>query len=89
MKSLPTRLRRGAVLASLVCSLLGCAVVKINHDATDSVEHAGGDKEGVELANRACHTAGAVRAEIISTVKKDDSAPPGEGRSVTSFRCIY
>ena len=77
------------MLASVVFLAAGCAVVKINHDATDSVEHSGGEETGKELANRACHKAGAVRAEIISTVPKNDSAKPGEGRSVTEFRCIY
>lgn len=89
MKSSITRARSGTVLASVVFLLAGCAVVKINHDATDSVEHAGGEDVGKELANRACHKVGAVRAEIISTVPKDASAKPGEGRSITEFRCLY
>lgn len=82
-----------AVLASAASLLFGCTVVKINHDGTNSIEHAGGDDVGVQLANRACHKARAVRAEIVSTVKKDDkkadSEKPDEGRSVTTFRCIY
>lgn len=84
---------RGAVLASAASLLFGCAVVKINHDGTNSVEHSGGDDVGLELANRTCHKARAVRAEIVSTVKKNDkkadSEKPDEGRSVTTFRCIY
>jgi hypothetical protein len=68
---------------------IGCAVVKINPDSTNSVEHGGGEDVGKDLANRACHKAGAVRAEVISTVKKNDKSPPGKGRSVTTFRCIY
>lgn len=78
-----------AVFASALSLLIGCAVVKINKDATDSVEHSGGEDVGAELANRACRKVRAVRAEVISTVKKDDSDKSGEGRSVTSFRCIY
>jgi hypothetical protein len=81
--------RKLALIASVASLFAGCAVVKINHDGTDSVEHSGGEDVGKQLANRACKKAGAARAEIISTVPKDDSAPEGKGRSVTSFRCIY
>ena len=69
--------------------LAGCTVVKINHDATDSVEHAGGEETGRELANRACHKARAVRAEVISTVQKEGAAQDDKGRYVTTFRCLY
>jgi hypothetical protein len=69
--------------------LVGCAVVKINPDSTDSVEHGGGPQTGRDLANRVCHKARAVRAEVLSTVKKDETAPEGKGRYVTTFKCIY
>ena len=80
---------RLAVLLSVTSLLIGCAVVKINPDGTDSVEHGGGEDVGKDLANRACYKAKALRAEVISTVKKDDKAADGKGRSVTTFRCIY
>jgi hypothetical protein len=69
--------------------LVGCTVVKINHDATDSVEHAGGEETGKQLANRACHKARAVGAEVISTVQKEGAAEDDKGRYVTTFRCLY
>jgi hypothetical protein len=81
-----------ARIAILLCAAslcIGCAVVKINPDSTDSVEHGGGEDVGRNLANRVCHKAKATRAEVISTVKKDDKAPEGKGRYVTTFRCIY
>lgn len=78
-----------ALLSSTVSLLFGCAVVKINKDDTDSVEHSGGEARGKELANLACHKARAVRAEVISTVKKDADGKEGEGRYVTEFRCLY
>ncbi|MDY6946655.1 MAG: hypothetical protein SXG53_13115 [Pseudomonadota bacterium] len=80
---------RAAVVCLTALALAGCAMVKINPDSTDSVEHGGGDGTGQQLANLACHKAGAVRAEIIETVKKDESAPQGKGRYVTTFRCLY
>lgn len=88
------RARTVAMIAVATSLFAGCAVVKINHDATDTVEHSGGEEVGAQLANRACTKVGAVRAEVISTVKKDDakqedSEKPDSGRSVTSFRCIY
>jgi hypothetical protein len=86
---IPSLALRAAVLVLAASSLFGCAVVKINHGDTDSVEHSGGEEVGKELANRACHDARAVRAEVISTTRKDDSEPEGKGRYVTSFRCIY
>lgn len=85
----PTMSARLAVLLSVISLLVGCAVVKINPDGTDSVEHSGGEDVGKELADRACHKAKAVRAEVISTVQKDEKAPSGKGRSVTTFRCVY
>lgn len=80
---------RIAYLLVATSLLFGCAVVKINPDSTDSVEHAGGADVGKNLANRACHKAKAVRAEVLSTVKKDPTLPEGKGRYVTTFRCIY
>ena len=80
---------RITTLLLAISLLFGCAVVKINPDSTDSVEHGGGPDKGKELANRACHKAKAVRAEVLTTVKKDPSAPEGKGRYVTTFKCIY
>jgi hypothetical protein len=79
-----------AAAALMVVALLsGCAVVKINPDSTDTVEHGGGPDVGKDLAGRACRKAKAVRAEVLSTVKKDESAPEGKGRYLTTFRCVY
>jgi len=78
-----------AVLCMAGTLIAGCSVVKINHDATDSVSHAGGEETGKELANRACHKAGAVQAQVISTVQKEGAAEDDKGRSVTTFRCLY
>lgn len=80
---------RAVVLYWSLALLVGCAVVKINKDDTDTVEHGGGDETGQQLANLACHKARAVRAEVIETVKKDESAPEGKGRYLTTFRCLY
>lgn len=74
------------VAASL---LVSCAVIKLNHDGTNSIEHSGGAETGEELAGRACAKARALRAEVVSTVKKDGNAPQGKERYVTTFRCIY
>ncbi len=89
MNALFARARGVAVVAVAAALLVGCTVVKINGDGTDTVEHSGGGDVGAQLANRVCKKARAARAEIISTVPKDESQPSGEGRNVTTFRCIY
>ena len=76
---------RAALLLAPLCALLGCAVVKINSGSTDTVEHSGGAEVGKDLANQVCARARAVRADVLSTVEKEDS----KGRYVTTFRCIY
>ncbi len=75
-------------LAALL--LVGCTVVKINPDATDSVEHAGGDETGRELANRACHkSSGGAGAEVISTQQKEGAAEDDKAlASLRSDVCI-
>jgi hypothetical protein len=78
-----------AVLCMAGTLIAGCSVVKINPDATDSVSHAGGEETGRELANRACHKARALRAEVISTVQTEGAADDDKGRYVTTFRCLY
>lgn len=78
-----------ALLAVTLSLLCGCTVVKINHDSTNSIEHKGGEEAGKELASRACHKARAVRAEVLSTVKKDPTASEERALYVTTFRCIY
>ncbi|HKE93177.1 MAG TPA: hypothetical protein VKB34_02635 [Povalibacter sp.] len=65
----------------------GCTTVKINKDDTTSITHEGGIEAGRELAARACSKAGGQQAEIVSTVNKDPSMPPGTGKQVTTFRC--
>lgn len=80
---------RVAVLLAAAAQLAGCTVVKINHDATDTVSHGGGEETGRELANRACHKAGAARAEVISTVQKEGAEHDEKARYLTTFRCLY
>ena len=83
---------RAALLSLATSSLLfGCAVVKINKDETDTVVHSGGEAKGKELAALACRKAGAVGSEVISTVLRDqqENGKEGEGRWVTTFRCLY
>lgn len=64
-----------------------CTVVKIGQGDTNTISHDGGADEANNLANRACRRAGGSSAEIISTVNKDPSLPPGTGKQVTTFRC--
>ena len=79
MKSLTVLLAVCVLLAS------GCTVVKIGKGDTNSIEHAPGAEK--DLTSRACRKAGNQSAEIISTVNKDASLPPGTGKQVTTFRC--
>jgi hypothetical protein len=77
---------RTALLAA--CVIVGaCTVVKIGKGDTNTIQHDGGAEEANNLANRACRRAGQQTAEIISTVNKDPSLPPGTGKQVTTFRC--
>jgi hypothetical protein len=80
MKSLVTLL---AVCALFAC---GCTVVKIGEGDTNTITHAPGEEQ--DLTSRACRKAGNQTAEIISTVNKDASLPPGTGKQVTTFRCL-
>ena len=73
----------------LVASALlagGCTVVKIGKGDTNTITHAPGEEK--DLTSRACRKAGNQTAEIISTVNKDASLPPGTGKQVTTFRCL-
>lgn len=74
-----------AVCAGLL--LAGCTTIKIDHGGDNEIVHAGGVAEAKELADRACHRAGSGRGEVVSTVNKDPSLPPGTGKQVTTFRC--
>ena len=77
---------RPAVL--LVCSALSaCTVIKINPGDSQTIEYEGGPEVANDLTARACRKAKQQRAEIISTVNKNASLPPGQGRQVTTFRC--
>ena len=77
---------RTALLA--ICVIFSaCTVVKIGKGETNTIQHDGGAEEANNLANRACRRAGGQSAEIISTVNKDASLPPGAGKQVTTFRC--
>jgi hypothetical protein len=80
---------RTVVFLAAVGLLAGCAVVKINDDATDTVDHGGGEEAGKQLANLACHKARAVRAEVISTVQKTGAEHDEKARYTTTFRCLY
>lgn len=84
-RTAPVAGMRVAALLLPVSLLFSCTVVKINPGSTDTVEHSGGAEVGRDLANRVCGRAKAVRAEILSTVEKEEA----KGRYVTTFRCIY
>jgi hypothetical protein len=78
---------RTAFLAA--CLLLSaCTVVKPGKGDTNTIQHDGGAEQAYELATRVCRRAGQQSAEIISTVNKDPSLPPGTGKQVTTFRCL-
>lgn len=79
-------MRYGCLLALLVI-VSACTVVKINPGDTDTIEYEGDEAVAKDLTARACRKAGQKSAEIISTVNKDPSLPPGKGRQVTTFRC--
>ncbi len=71
-----------------VCLFLSaCTTIKIDPSGDNEISHTGGAVEAQELADRACHRAGSGRGEVVSTVNKDPSQPPGTGRQVTTFRC--
>jgi hypothetical protein len=74
-------------IVPLLCGVCACTVIKINEGDTETIEYEGGAEVANDLTARACRKAGQSRAEIISTVNKDTTRPPGEGRQVTTFRC--
>ena len=75
--------------ATMACvAISACTVVKINPGDSQTIEYEGGTEVGNDLTSRACRKAGQQRAEIISTVNKNASLPPGQGRQVTTFRCV-
>lgn len=80
---------RTFLFATWICAavLAACTSVKLNRDNTSTITYSGGPEVGLDLATRACRKAGERSAAIISTVNKDLSLPPGEGRQVTTFRC--
>ena len=80
MKSLVALLATSALFAA------GCTVVKIGKGDTNTIEHAPGAEK--DLTSRACRKAGNQNVEIISTVNKDATLPPGTGKQVTTFRCL-
>ena len=79
--------RLAALLAALALIASACTVVKINKDDTTTIEHEGGAEAAKDLSARACRKAGQQSAEIVSTVNKNPSLPPGTGKQVTTFRC--
>lgn len=83
------RIARLAVTFMATSLLASCTVIRLHHDGTNSIEHSGSAEAGSGLAGRACAKARARRVEVVSTVKKDGSAPQGKERYVTTFRCIY
>lgn len=82
-------MRLGCALAfpALLTLLGACTVIKINEGDSETIEYEGDATVAADLTNRACRRAGQQSAEIISTVNKDASLPPGKGRQVTTFRC--
>ena len=80
MKSLAALFTACALLAA------GCTVVKIGKGDTNTITHAPGEEK--DLTSRACRKAGNQNAEIVSTVNKDASLPPGTGKQITTFRCL-
>ena len=76
-------------LALTACvAVSACTVIKINPGDSQTIEYEGGTEVGNDLTARACRKAKQQRAEIISTVNKNASLPPGQGRQVTTFRCV-
>jgi len=75
-----------ALLVVTVLFAGGCTVVKIGKGDTNTISHDPGEEK--DLTSRACRKAGNQNAEIISTVNKDASLPPGTGKQVTTFRCL-
>jgi hypothetical protein len=81
-------MRLGCALALPALLTLGaCTVIKINKGDTETIEYEGDATVAEDLTTRACRRAGQQSAEIISTVNKDPSLPPGKGRQVATFRC--
>lgn len=76
-----------SVVMFLLCLTSACTVVKINPGDTDTIEYEGDEAVARDLTSRACRKAGQQSAEIVSTVNKDPSLPPGQGRQVTTFKC--
>ena len=76
-----------AIFLAICVLAAACTTIKIDHGGENEVTHDGRAGEAQELADRVCHRAGSGRAEIIATVNKDASLPPGTGRQVTTFRC--
>lgn len=79
---------RSVVVVTASVLLSACAIVKINHDGTNTIQHRKGVEGGKELAARACAKAGHQIPDGISTVNKDASLPDGEGWQLTTFRCV-
>jgi hypothetical protein len=78
---------RTLLLAAVLLAMSGCTVIKIDKGDTQTIEHKEGEGVAQDLANRACSKAGRQIAEIVSTMNKDASRPPGTGKQVTTFRC--
>ena len=79
-------MKRASCVSAVLC-LAACATIRIDGGGVNEITHTGGATEAKELADRACHRAGSGHGEVISTVNKDASLPPGTGRQVTTFRC--
>ena len=78
---------RAILAVACVLAAGACTTLKIDHGGENTVTHTGGAAEAKELADRACHRAGSGHGEVVSTVNKDASLPPGTGKQVTTFRC--
>lgn len=80
-------MKRALPVAVCLFVTAACTTIKIDHGGVNEIVHSGGATEAQELADRACHRAGSGRGEVVSTVNKDPSLPPGTGKQVTTFRC--
>jgi hypothetical protein len=78
---------RCAELIALCVAISACTTIKIGPGDSSSITYEGGADVGKDLATRACHKAGQQGVEIISTVNKDPSLPPGTGKQIVTFRC--
>jgi hypothetical protein len=74
-------------LGACAAFLVGCTMVHINGDATNSIEYKGDESVGRDYAMRACRKGSQNSVEVVSIVNKDETLPPGQGRQIITFKC--